>query len=303
MEKKTSPDWEVFAGSEQVQSYIQDIERLFSPVLKKLRAGEIPFFYDYWYRMLNSHQIRRFTRGEETLAMTALPRVVEMHYQRWYDRVLAVNFESKESWKLPVDEDKVSYLMVPTDPDGRIPGDIVIENASFEPFQYCLTKRLEEPDFLPGNSDVLFRPLVLSDIEQAQSLVRSDFMDGSVPDFYLPVIVQNIRDCFFKNSGWCYCAFEPRLNRVIGFCLYLGFLVPLCGVPCAVVGDIVVHPDFRGKGVASCLQRFAYHDLQQKKVAWVCGNILASNRASLNMAGFLGREYWSVVLKVSPNIR
>ena len=81
---------------------------------------------------------------------------------------------------------------------------------------------------------------------------------------------------------------------------YSGWELPLTGTPCALVDDILVLPDYRGRGLASSLQAYAYQDLKRRGLRWVCGNIQVSNLSSKKQAEKCGRTPWTTDIHVSP---
>ncbi len=300
MIKKEILKWEKFERVDQLESFISDIELLYSGILVRLTRDEKPVFYDYWYRLFNSYDAYRLTDGIKTLAFAAYPRYKDRHYERWSDSFFTVSPSCTEPVKLPRAEGSEHYFMIPLNPDGQIPENLKIKNATFEPLQYCLILRLENQECLEHDS-VFFREILESDIAPIQDMVIPEFLEGSIPDIYIPIVKKGVEDCFKKKSGWCYCAVNKEGGEVVGFSMYLGFTTALSGISSAIVGDLLVLPSARGKGVGTGIQKFAYHDLENKGIRWICGNIFAFNKASLEQARFVGRDYWSVILKITEN--
>ncbi len=83
---------------------------------------------------------------------------------------------------------------------------------------------------------------------------------------------------------------SPYLKGVIvGYVSYFNSTIPLLGLKCAFVADLVIHKEMRGREYAYFLQSSAYKDLKSNSIDWVLGSIFPDNHASMNQAKKLGR--------------
>ena len=82
--------------------------------------------------------------------------------------------------------------------------------------------------------------------------------------------------------------------------LYSGWELPLTGVACALVDDIIVRPEHRGRGLAPRLQEFACARLRAAGLRWVAGNIDLDNPASMRQAQKAGRKPWTLGIRIEP---
>jgi len=87
---------------------------------------------------------------------------------------------------------------------------------------------------------------------------------------------------------WAYLAFIE--GEIMGYVSYFKSKIPLIGVDCAFVADLVIHRDIRGKGAAVALQSYAYQEFYASGLNWVLGSIFPDNLASIKQAIKLNRS-------------
>jgi GNAT superfamily N-acetyltransferase len=134
---------------------------------------------------------------------------------------------------------------------------------------------------------------------------RSRISEFGVEDYfvkyYLPLLCKEIAKIPLEGNAWCVLSEDTTTGLPVAAALYSGWELPLGGPRAALVDDIVVLPEHRGRNIATDIQKFAYSALQKQEVKWVCGNIEKDNPASIRQSEKLGRQPWSASIIVKPN--
>lgn len=295
--------WVPFENEEQLGPFLDAVADLHRPLLDQLTAGERPFFFHHWATRLNLCDCYLLSRDGQPVAIAAYPRVVDKHYERWQSNSLAVHPEYDEPLELPCELDKSALFAVPAH-DFTTETGIDIRNAVVKTEQIAYTRNIDGFVESRIESDWGFR---IPAPEQLEAMIeifscrdRPSPGSDSYLDYYLPILTWNIRRVHSLGTAFCYCATERGGDVPIAAALYSGWELPLAGVSCALVDDILVLPEYRGRGIAAILQNFAYANLNRTGINWITGNIDPENPASLRQAEKANRQPWTISIRVSP---
>jgi GNAT superfamily N-acetyltransferase len=276
---------------------MNSIIEIYGNIFKKLEKDEKPFFFNYWLKELNLSRCYLLKKDKKTVAFASYPKKKDIHYERWQSKNLAVLPEFKETIILPEEFKETEYFITPVlnsscNPTFTISDSTITVNQINYEKHLTTSRRSLEPH------DIKFMELQDHMVEEVQGIVIPEYIGESLPEFYIPSLKREIRNSVTYNSAWCFCAKSQVTGKIIAFSLYLAFDLPLSGVPCALVGDIIVIPEMRNKGIGTKLQKYSYRKLRKKGINRVCGNIDTSNTPSLRHVKKLKRKPWSMAIKV-----
>lgn len=256
-----------------------------------LSREDRPYFFDAWLHRFNHSSAWRLADRERSLALVTVPRLADTHCYRWQVRTLACLDEAAVGLRLPDEIDLSRSFTMPVSSIGTEQAQPIIAGTTQKPVGYGYVCRLDEVKDRPTEKWT-FRPMERTDLGAILELLRVGYATAELPEPELERQRFEVFQIEEHHAGWCFVASEPGAVEPIGVVSYTVLQIPLIGVPAALVGDLAVHPEHRGRGLARCLQRWAAAHLRAAGLRWVFGNIDPDNPASRRQAEALGRRMW-----------
>jgi GNAT superfamily N-acetyltransferase len=294
--------WILYETAAQTATFLAALERLHRPLLERVPPVDRPWFADFWLHTLNVSECHLLEEEGRALAVATYPRVSDTHYYRWQSPTLAVE-SGAEIRTLPRPLDNALGFTVPAlGPDDQ--AGFRVGGTSISVRQVCTTAYIgagiPSQVVLPGIEHRVLRSAREADAvcEVFESRIAESGEDAFFNRYYVPAICRDLASPDL-GRGWCVYSVDRCCGSAIAAAYYCGWRLPLGGPPAALVEDIVVLPEYRRRGVASSLQRFAYAFLGQEGVRWACGNIQCENLASLRQSQKLERLPWSLGVRIT----
>lgn len=263
--------WTQFKSSEQTPLFIDAAFTLYLDVLKNLNESEIPYFFDWWLNRLNLSDVWMLSRGPQVLALLSKPKVKDTHSERWQYNTLVVDPHFSDAVDLPFEAVKPIAFTVPyAQPTKCFDGAFA---ASY--FQRGFARTSDNLPRIQSISGVTFEPVTRDNLDTVCALFNSGYDWDGQPADYIQSVKTEIARSVNLHSGWCYTA--TINSSPIAVVSYLPLQAPLLGTTSVLVGDLLVLPEYRGKGIATNLQLFAYHRFKAAGIRWILGNIDPAN--------------------------
>jgi ribosomal protein S18 acetylase RimI-like enzyme len=274
-------EWTQLRSDSEVPEFIDAAMLFHRPVLERLPPEDRPHFFDYWLRLLNAQTAYLARREGEAQALLTLPRGGEAHKYRWETATLG-GLGPPDRLALPdeVKPDQLFLISTPADEP------CVEVQSGYVRSLFDLPRRVED------NEPWTIRSIERGDLEPVLELLRRSYATEEDPDPSLHVQREELRRITENHGGWCWVATRASDSRMCGVVSYVAMSIPLAGVPGALVSDLAVDPELRGRGLARRMQHHAYSRLREAGQRWVFGYIVSENEASRRQAEALGREIW-----------
>ncbi len=292
-------DWVPFSDQHRLR-FFELVSRLNQERLSQLSGFEQTNFYHYWHKLFNEHHCWLLEQGGNDVAFVSQPVWDAKHWIRWPENMLLMEPELKRLNRFP---DKLKDETVFRT---GLNGTRNLENAELKLLQSAYVLNVQEFDQPLSHmvaDEVEFQKLGSQKLPEIRELLsaenrKSDVEPGIYEEYYLPELVRMVEQNHQQSNGFGYLAIESITGDPIGIAFYEGFEMPLTGNRCLLVSDILVKKEWRQKGIATNLQRFAYGDMRANGVNWVMGNIDPANVSSLKQAQALGRTVWSDEIEI-----
>lgn len=272
--KSTSEGWLHFSSGAQFSKFVDAILNLSADLIKRLDKNEIPFFFDYWLNRLNLCDVWIFFHEDKVVALLSKPKCKDIHSERWQYSTLLIDSNYSLALPLPFESEKPIALLTPVQDYSRN----FQEKFRLSYFQRCYSRTTEKLPKIETIKGVQFELVLEDSVEKASQLLDGGYHWEGQPDGYIECVKTEISRAAKLQAGWCFMA--TRNSIPIALVSYLALQTPLLGVPSVIVGDLLVVPEERGKGIASNLQMFAYHRFEEARVRWIIGNIDPKNESS-----------------------
>ncbi len=292
--------WQLFENSNLLEKFMQAFHQLHAPILHQMK-NEKAWFDHYWLQQLNLTDCFLLEDADGPSAIVTYPKLSDIHYLRYQTPTLAVRPGFLIPYLPRPVENKSRCFSIPMN-DGPN-NEIRITNMNVTIAQYCTALNISNKSFESPPLSGLAHKMVQSSSEaqSAISIFRSRISEFGVEDYfvkyYLPLLCKEIAKIPLEGNAWCALSEDTTTGLPVAAALYSGWELPLGGPRAALVDDIVVLPEYRGRNIATDLQKFAYSALQKQEVKWVCGNIEKDNPASIRQSEKLGRRPWSAVIE------
>lgn len=292
-------DWIQFSDQQRLR-FFELVTRLNQERLSQLSGFEQTTFYHYWHKLFNEHHCWLLELAGNDVAFVSQPAWDAKHWIRWPENILLMAPELKRLNRFP---DKLKDETVFRT---GLNGTRNLENAELKLLQSAYVLNVQEFDQPLSHmvaDEVEFQKLGSQKLPEIRELLsaenrKSDVEPGIYEEYYLPELVRMVEQNHQQSNGFGYLAIESITGDPIGIAFYEGFEMPLTGNRCLLVSDILVKKEWRQKGIATNLQRFAYGDMRANGVNWVMGNIDPANVSSLKQAQALGRTVWSDEIEI-----
>lgn len=291
-EARVSVQWIQFKSDADIPAFLDAALQTHRALFDRLAPDDRPHFFDYWQRLLNHSNAWRLGDGRETVALVTVPRVADLHSYRWHSRTLAWAADFAGGFNLPPDMNLERSFVVPADLAPNPMNVQVIAGAAGRCVQTGYVAKLAELGTTSPPDGLSFRAFERDDLEPVLELLHAGYASQAEPEPDLSRQRVELRQVLDADAGWCFVATTGGSERPVAVASYILLQIPLVGVPAALVGDLAVRADFRGRGLARTLQRWAADRLRDAGLRWIFGNILPDNPASQRQAAAVGRAPW-----------
>lgn len=296
--------WQYFENSNQLEKFMHAFHQLHAPILQQMK-NEKAWFDHYWLQQLNLSDCYLLEDADGSSAIVTYPKLQDIHYLRYQTPTMAVRpgFVIPDLPR-PVGNKSICFCIPLSEGSNT---EIRIANMNVVLAQYCTATKISERNFKTTQLNGIKHKMVqsVSDAESAIRIFQSRISEFGAEDYfvkyYLPLLCKEIEKIPIEGNAWCAFSVDTATGLPIAAVLYSGWELPLGGPRAALVDDIVVLTEYRGRNIATALQTFAYSELQKQEVDWVCGNIEKDNPASIRQSEKLGRQPWSAAILVKQN--
>ena len=275
--------WISFHKESQLDEFLDSIDQLIAKELNLLTESDKPFFYDYWLHRLNLGESYLLKENNKVIGFLNYFPMTNKHWERPVDNFLFIDPDFKDPIELPVEIQGNLELTT----NMHFSEAELLGEYKHKIFTHTYVRKIDTI-IQPKNQSFQYMPMNSHHLSEILGFYDHGFQDNtSVGD--VKMLKHEIERIVNKHSGWAYVMIDPKTEKVAGFASYVKQILPMYGTPAAFVSDIVIVPEFRGKGFAESLQTYAYNELQYHNIQWVFGSIRPTNLASIKQAEKLSR--------------
>lgn len=287
-------NWIIFTDEQRVR-FLELLLRLNHALFIQLFDYEKSLFYHYWHKVFNEHSCWLLESEGYDRAFVSRPDWQAKHWMRWPENFLLLDPELHELPMLPATMKDVSSFRTGYS-DTLFDGNRQTISVKQTAYAINLTN-FELLGDNTKNADVEYGRLDSRDLNEIQALL-SDPQHDSAP-YYRNELQRMLAHNARAHYGFGYRGILKGTGLPVAVVFYEAFEMPLTGTPCMLVTDILVKKQYRGEGIATNLQRFAYADMKARGIRWIIGNIASDNHASVQQALKLGRIPWAQQITIA----